>query len=123
MRAIMAQRLAHLTPNDRPGYIEAFLEEIGERAFALGTVLASLSSGEDYYLVFLTPTQFRELARLFTAHGMNAEIVRRGCWTQRITAEQSAAIRAWATARSGKITAGEPTVTGVVRSPEEEPFG
>ncbi|MEV4127475.1 hypothetical protein [Nocardia sp. NPDC049707] len=104
--------------NGRADYIKAFLEEIGEHAFALGAVLASLASGEDYYLVFVTPTQFQELSRLFIAHGMGAESVRRGCWTQRINPEQSAAIRAWARAHSGRVNA-RGMITAMVASPEE----
>ncbi|WP_280357268.1 DUF6630 family protein [Nocardia otitidiscaviarum] len=89
----------------RADYIEAFLEEIGEHAFALGTVLASLNSGEDYYLVFVTPTQFEELLRLLTQHRMGVESVRRGSFTSRITPEQSAAIKAWARTHGSKLTA------------------
>ncbi|MEV6773344.1 hypothetical protein AB0N05_32400 [Nocardia sp. NPDC051030] len=88
---------------DRADYLKAFLSEIGEHAFAHGAVLASLSSGEDYYLVFVTPPQFDELSRLFTAHGMRAETVRRG-WRM-FTPEQSAAVRAWGKAFGGKVTA------------------
>ncbi|MEU8897267.1 SMI1/KNR4 family protein [Nocardia sp. NPDC048505] len=63
---------------DRVGYIEAFLEQIGEHAFALGTVLASLDSGYDYYLAFVTPTEFEQLSQLLTAHRMSAESMRSG---------------------------------------------
>jgi len=101
--------------DQRVGYIKAFLEEIGEHAFALGTVLASLASGEDYYLVFVTPSQFEELSRLFIAHGMSAESVRR-CW------EQSALIRAWARAQSPRVrTEPEAAIAGAKRAwaPEE----
>ncbi len=91
--------------DNRADYIAAFLEEIGEHASALDIVLASLSSGEDYYLVFVTPTQFDELSRLFTEHRMPIEDVRRGRWTHRITPEQSAAIRAWALTHGSRITA------------------
>nr|WP_225728362.1 MULTISPECIES: hypothetical protein [unclassified Nocardia] len=88
----------------RADYLKAFLEEIGEHAFALGTVLASLNSGGDYHLAFVTPTQFDELSRLLTAQGTRARSVRRGCWTQPYTEqEQSAAIRAWARANVGKV--------------------
>ncbi|WP_174186980.1 DUF6630 family protein [Nocardia barduliensis] len=100
----------------RADYIKAFLEEIGERASALGTVLASLDSDEDYYLVFVTPTQFQELSRLLTAHRMGAESVRRGCWTQRMSPEQSAAIRAWAQAHGGKVEA-LGTITAIIKTP------
>ncbi|MFF3227171.1 hypothetical protein ACFYV7_30540 [Nocardia suismassiliense] len=57
-----------LPADDHAGYIEAFLEQIGEHAFALGTVLASLDSGHDYYLAFVTPTEFEQLSRPLTAH-------------------------------------------------------
>ncbi|QIS09712.1 DUF6630 family protein [Nocardia arthritidis] len=102
----------------RADYIKAFLEEIGEHAFALGTVLASLNSGGDYHLVFVTPTQFDELSRLFTACGMRAESVRRGCWTQSFTSEQSAAIRAWARANGARtIARGRVISATFVKSP------
>ncbi|WP_459549913.1 DUF6630 family protein [Nocardia sp. X0981] len=78
----------------RADYIKAFLKEIGERAFALGTVLASLTSDENYYLVFVTPTQFEELSRLLTAVGLRAESMRRR------NPEQTTAIAAWAKAQS-----------------------
>ncbi|MFQ6397983.1 hypothetical protein ACLMAJ_31645 [Nocardia sp. KC 131] len=94
--------------DDRVGYIEAFLEQIGEHAFALGTVLASLDSGQDYYLAFVTPTEFQQLSRLLTAHRMSAESVRYGRWTLRVNPEQSAAssaIRAWAIANGHKVEA------------------
>lgn len=79
--------------NPRADYIKAFLKEIGERAFALGTVLASLASDENYYLVFVTPTQFEELSRLLTALGLSAEGMRRR------NPGQTAAIAAWAEAQ------------------------
>ncbi|WP_228539438.1 hypothetical protein [Nocardia sp. XZ_19_385] len=88
-----------LPADERVGYMEAFLEEIGEHAFALGTVLASLESGQNYYLAFVTPTEFEQLSRLLTAHRMSAESVRYGRWTPRASPEQiagSSAIRAWA---------------------------
>ncbi|MFI9408065.1 hypothetical protein [Nocardia sp. NPDC052316] len=90
---------AEHTPDDCVGYLEAFLEEIGERAFALGTVLASLESGHAYYLAFVTPTEFEQLSRLLTAHRMSAESVRYGRWTRRVSWEERAAssvISAWA---------------------------
>ncbi|MEU6827576.1 hypothetical protein ABZ894_02890 [Nocardia beijingensis] len=90
--------------HDRVGYIQAFLEEIGEHAFALGTVLASLDSGQDYYLAFVTPTQFEQLSRLLTGHSMGVESVRIGRWTPRMHPEQTAAIRAWAIANGHKVT-------------------
>ncbi|GAB2451442.1 DUF6630 family protein [Nocardia tengchongensis] len=90
--------------DDRVGYIQAFLEEIGEQAFALGTVLASLDSGQDYCLAFVTPSQFELLSRL-TGHKVGIESVRYGRWTPRMRPEQSAAIRAWAIANSHRATA------------------
>lgn len=104
--------------NPRAEYIEAFLEEIGEHAFALGTVLVSLDSGQDYYLAFVTPTQFEQLSRLLPAHRMGVESVRYGRWTPRINPEQSAAIRAWAIANGHKVT----TARGVANTaPLESP--
>lgn len=102
--------------DQRVGYIKAFLEEIGEHALALGTVLASLASGEDYYLAFVTPPQFEELSRLFTAHGMSAESVRRGY------PEQSALISAWARGGGRRVrTEPEAVITAAKRAeaPEE----
>ncbi|MFI2230538.1 DUF6630 family protein [Nocardia testacea] len=89
--------------DDRADYLTAFLEEIGEHASALGAVLASLSSGDDYYLTFVTPTQFDELSRLFTAHEMRAENIRRG--RKRLNPEQTTVIRDWTPGRGHKITA------------------
>ncbi|WP_206055142.1 hypothetical protein [Nocardia sp. CS682] len=91
--------------HDRVGYIQAFLEEIGEHTFALGTILASLAFGHDYYLAFVTPTQFEQLSRLLPAHSMGVESVRYGRWTPRMNPEQSAAIRTWAIANSHRFTA------------------
>ncbi|MFC9999542.1 hypothetical protein [Nocardia sp. NPDC127526] len=82
----------------RVGHLQAFLEEIGEHAFALGTVLASLNSGQHYYLTFVTPAQLEQLSRLLPEHRMDVESVRIGRWTPRMNPEQSAAIRAWARA-------------------------
>ncbi|MFQ6329154.1 hypothetical protein ACLMAL_23875 [Nocardia sp. CWNU-33] len=99
---------AEHAPDDRVGYLQAFLEEIGEHAFALGTVLASLDSGQNYYLAFVTPTEFEQLSRLLTAHRMSAESVRYGRWTPRASPEQiagSSAIRAWAIANGYKVSA------------------
>ncbi|MBF4999452.1 hypothetical protein IRT45_20090 [Nocardia sp. BSTN01] len=84
--------------DDRAGYIQAFLEEIGEHAFARGAVLASLDSRQDYCLAFVTSAQFEQLSRLLTGHGMGVQSVRLGLWTPRMHPEQSAAIRAWARA-------------------------
>ncbi|MFB8003541.1 DUF6924 domain-containing protein [Nocardia sp. NPDC056000] len=100
--------------NDRAEYITAFLEEIGEHAFALGVVLASLSSDEDFYLVFVTPAQFDELSRLFTAHRMRAEKMRRG--RRQLNQEQSAVIREWASRRGHKVTA-----RGMIKATIESP--
>ncbi|MEV6276830.1 hypothetical protein [Nocardia sp. NPDC051832] len=77
----------------RVGHVEEFLEEIGERAFALGTVLASLESAQDFYLAFVTPTEFEQLARLLTAHRMSAETVRYGHWTSRVRPDDRPAAR------------------------------
>lgn len=93
-----------LPADARVGHLEAFLEEIGEHAFALGTVLASLESGHDYYLAFVTPTEVEQLSRLLTAHRMSAESVRYGRWTPRVSPEASA-LGAWATAHGHKIGA------------------
>ncbi|MFB8276557.1 hypothetical protein [Nocardia colli] len=71
-----------LPAGTRVGHVEAFLEQVGERAFALGTVLASLESGQNHYLAFVTPVEFEHLSRLLTAHRMSAEIVRHGHWTR-----------------------------------------
>ncbi|GAB2663019.1 DUF6630 family protein [Nocardia goodfellowii] len=90
--------------DDRASYLEAFLEQIGEHAFALGTILASLESGHDYYLAFVTPTEFEQLSRLLTAHRMSAESVRSGRWTRSASWEErsaSSVIRAWAAANGG----------------------
>ncbi|MEU8901397.1 hypothetical protein [Nocardia sp. NPDC048505] len=96
-------------PADRPGHVEAFLEHVGERAFALGTVLASLESGQDFYLAFVTPTEFEQLSRLLTAHGMSAESIRDGHWAPLASGyvDKSAtdAIRAWAVANGHIIDA------------------
>ncbi|WP_431970060.1 hypothetical protein [Nocardia sp. bgisy134] len=108
--------------DDRVGYIEAFLEQIGEHAFALGTVLASLESGQNYYLAFVTPTEFEQLSRLLTAHGMSAESVRYGRWTPQVSPEDSAAssaIRAWAIANGHKVSAAPgAAITASLESPE-----
>ncbi|MFG2190371.1 hypothetical protein ACGFNT_35305 [Nocardia iowensis] len=108
--------------DDRVGYIEAFLEQIGEHAFALGTVLASLESGEDYYLAFVTPTEFEQLSRLLTAHRMSAESVRDGRWTRSVSWEERAAssvIRAWAIANGHKGSAAPgAAITWSLESPE-----
>ncbi|MEV0030173.1 hypothetical protein [Nocardia sp. NPDC050793] len=93
---VAAFDIAH-SDDDRAGYLAEFLEEIGEHAFALGAVLASLT-GQDYYLVFVTPTQFEELSRLLERHGLHAASMRRG-----VRAQQSAAIRAWAIANAGRL--------------------
>ncbi|MEV6430347.1 hypothetical protein [Nocardia sp. NPDC051463] len=90
--------------DDRVGYLQAFLEEIGERAFGLGTVLASLDSGQDYYLAFVTPAQFEQLSRFLPGHSLGVESVRIGRWTPRMHPEQSAAIRAWAMANVHRFT-------------------
>ncbi|AHH19010.1 hypothetical protein NONO_c42260 [Nocardia nova SH22a] len=100
--------------NVRADYTTAFLEEIGEHAFAVGAVLASLSSGEDYYLVFVTPIQFDELSRLFTAHAMRAEKMRRG--HLQLDPEQSAVIRDWARGHGRKVTA-RGMITATLESP------
>ncbi|WP_228541961.1 hypothetical protein [Nocardia sp. XZ_19_369] len=106
----------------RVGYLEAFLEQVGEHAFALGTVLASLDSGHDYYLAFVTPTEFEQLSRLLTAHRMTAETVRFGRWTPRVSQEDSAAssaITAWAIANGHKISAAPgAAITWSLESPE-----
>ncbi|RDI66938.1 hypothetical protein DFR76_1039 [Nocardia pseudobrasiliensis] len=92
------------TDDDRVGYLQAFLEEIGERAFGLGTVLAALDSERDYCLAFVTPAQFEQLSQLLTGHRPGVESVRLGLWTPRMHPEQSAALRAWATANVSKFT-------------------
>ena len=91
--------------DQRGDYIKAFLEEIGERASALGTVLAALDVGiDDYGLVFVTSAQFEELARLFDDHRMSVRHVRRGCW-ELLTPQHKAAISAWARAKDPKVSA------------------
>ncbi|MFJ4654821.1 hypothetical protein ACIP5Y_26405 [Nocardia sp. NPDC088792] len=90
--------------DDRVGYTQAFLEEIGEHAFDLGTVLASLDSGRDYYLTFVTPSQYEQLSELLTGQKIGVESVRIGCWTPRMNPKQSDAIRAWAKANAHKFT-------------------
>ncbi|WP_203236598.1 hypothetical protein [Nocardia panacis] len=104
-------------PDHHIGYLQAFLEEIGERAFALGTVLASLESGPDYYLAFVTPTEFEHLSRLLTAHRMNAESVRHGRWTPRASPEQIA-ISAWAKANAHRLGAGQGVPITIIEAPE-----
>ncbi|WP_280392067.1 DUF6630 family protein [Nocardia brasiliensis] len=98
-----------LPAGERVHYLDAFLEQVGEHAFALGTVLASLDSGPDcYYLAFVTPTEFEQLSELLTAHRMSAESVRYGRWTPRASPEDIAAsnaIRAWARANGHKVSA------------------
>ncbi len=91
--------------DDRVDYIQAFLEEIGERASDLGTVLASLDTGRDYYLAFVTPSQFEQLSQLLTGQKMGIESVRIGRWTPRMNQKQSDAIRAWARANGHKVAA------------------
>ncbi|PXX55650.1 hypothetical protein DFR70_121119 [Nocardia tenerifensis] len=112
-----------LPAGGRVGYLEAFLEQIGEHAFALGTVLASLESGQYYYLAFVTPTEFEQLSRLLAAHRMSAESVRYGCWTPRGDWEDrpaSSMVRAWARANVPKLSAApEADITWVLESPEE----
>ncbi|MEV6562919.1 hypothetical protein AB0M22_44880 [Nocardia sp. NPDC051756] len=111
-----------LPADARVGYLEAFLEEIGEHAFALGSVLASLGSGHDYYLAFVTPTEFEQLSRLLTAHGMSAESVRYGRWTPRASPEDiaaSSAIRAWAIANGHKVSAAPGAAITWLESSEE----
>ncbi|MEV5647140.1 hypothetical protein AB0L57_02715 [Nocardia sp. NPDC052254] len=90
--------------DDRVGYLQAFLEEIGERAFDLGTVLASLDSGRDYYVAFVTPSQFEQLSQLLAGQKMGVESVRIGRWTPRMNPKQSVAIRAWVRANGHKVT-------------------
>ncbi|MFI6170388.1 hypothetical protein ACIBCN_26650 [Nocardia sp. NPDC051052] len=102
--------------DDRVGYIQAFLEEIGEHAFALGTVLAALDSGRDYYLAFVTPTQFEQLSQLLTGHRMGVESVRYGRWTQGYSPEMSA-LRAWVRANGHKVTGRGTTITASFVSP------
>lgn len=103
--------------DDRVSYIQAFLEEIGEHTFALGTVLASLESGPDYYLAFVTPTEFEQLSQLLTRHRMGVESVRHGRWTPRMSPER-AAIIAWAKANRPNLTeAGGAAITVVIESP------
>ncbi|WP_187703100.1 hypothetical protein [Nocardia yunnanensis] len=89
---------------DRVGFLRAFLEEIGERAFDLGTVLAVLDSGSHYYLTFVIPSQFEQLSRL-TGQKSGVESVRIGCWTPRMHPKQSEAIRAWARANAPRFSA------------------
>lgn len=101
---------AERADNPQADYVEAFLEEIGEHAFALGTVLASLVSDEDYYLVFVTPTQFEELSPLLAALGLAAEGIRRR------NAKQRAAVIAWAKAHGGKLETST-VITATLESP------
>ncbi|MFF2555152.1 hypothetical protein ACFVUS_29400 [Nocardia sp. NPDC058058] len=91
--------------DDRVGYLQAFLEEIGDRAFDLGTVLAALDSGQHYYLTFVTPPQFEQLSQLLTGPKVGVESVRIGRWTSRMNRKQSDAIRAWARTHGHKVTA------------------
>nr|WP_156059421.1 hypothetical protein [Nocardia rhamnosiphila] len=51
----------------------------------------------------MTPTQFDELSRLFTAHEMRAENIRRG--RKQLNPEQTTVIRDWTPGRGHKITA------------------
>ncbi len=90
--------------DDRVGYLQAFLEEIGEHAAALGTVLVALDSGQDYSLAFVTPTQLEQLSRLLPGDRMSVHTVRIGLWTPRMHPQQRAALNALADRLEATVT-------------------